>query len=171
MPNIRELEKIPNPVPGSPFNKTIHREMPEQNVLHKLFTENEQEQPYQTVSLTPYAQAAMNNGRECFTKFCDYYNIDYPKDKLDNIAAAIAAYGRAEDMRDVSKIDVDGDSVLIGHYQPDLVTAEFSLQKALNTPVEESMRQVQAAENKLLQEERERQLAHEMERSRGISIS
>uniref|UniRef100_UPI0035A11BDC hypothetical protein n=1 Tax=Neisseria dentiae TaxID=194197 RepID=UPI0035A11BDC len=125
---------------------------------------------FRNAALTAHAEAIMANGRECFTKFCDYYNIGYPKDKLDNIVAAMAAYGRAEDMRDVSKIDVDGDSVLIGHYQPDLVTAEFSLQKALNTPVEESMRQIQSAENKLLQEERERQLAHEMERSRGMGI-
>uniref|UniRef100_UPI0035A1B0AB hypothetical protein n=1 Tax=Neisseria dentiae TaxID=194197 RepID=UPI0035A1B0AB len=122
-------------------------------------------------ALTAHAEAIMTNGRECFTKFCDYYNIGYPKDKLDNIVAAMAAYGRAEDMRDVSKIDVDGDSVLIGHYQPDLVTAEFSLRQAADTPVSESIRQTNIAENQLRQEERDRQLAHEMERSRGMTMS
>ena len=83
----------------------------------------------------------------------------------------MAAYGRTEDMRDVSKIDVDGDSVLIGHYQPDLVTAEFSLRQAADTPVSESIRQTNIAENQLRQEERDRQLAHEMERSRGMTMS
>lgn len=136
-----------------------------------MMAQNRPEQPFQTASLTPYAQAAMENGRACFVQFCDYYNIDYPKDRLDNIAAAIAAHSRAEDMRDVSRIDVDGDSVFIGHFQPDLVTAEFSLREAINTPVQESMQQLQEAENRLLQEELERQMTYEQDRGRGMSRS
>ncbi|WP_373740044.1 calcium-binding protein [Neisseria sp.] len=132
----------------------------------------EKAQELSPYSLSPQAEAIMVNGKECFTKFCDYYNIRYPQDKLDNIAAAMAAYGRFENMRSVSKIDVDGDNVLIGHQQPDLVTAEFSLQKAVDTPIEESMRQLQIAENKLLQEERQRQLEREQgEKSHSIGMS
>lgn len=197
LPNKRELEKIPNPVPGSSLNRTIERPLPPRDLLQRLLSENRQQElnpeqpqyaqnqrgePYQYAQpdvakpslriedMPQFAQNIYRQGRQIFTEFCQMKNIPYDEKNLDNIAMSMAAAGYANHMRGVSMINIKDDGqVLIGHKAPELRKAAVDMAEAASTPIEESLTKVQQTARQFEYEEQQRQLAQSQ--SYGISRS
>lgn len=196
--NIPVLEKMPDQM-NSPLNRTVRGEMPDRTFFQRLVTENRQQEsnpeqpqyarnqhvlPYQheqadiakpslrIEDMPQFAQNIYHQGRQIFTEFCQMKNIPYDEKNLDNVAMCMAAAGYANHMRGVSMINIKDDGqILIGHKAPELRKAAVDMAEAVSTPIEESLAKVQQTARQFEQQELERQMAYERERSRGISIS
>ena len=116
------------------------------------------------------AQKIYHQGKQIFADFCAQKNIVYDANSLDNIAMSLASVGYANNMQDVSLINIkDNGEVLIGHKAPGLIMASVDMWEAAKTPVEESLSQIQQTAQQIEYEEQQKQIVQSQ--SHGARLS
>ncbi|WP_455252069.1 calcium-binding protein [Neisseria sp.] len=116
------------------------------------------------------AQKIYHQGKQIFADFCAQKNIVYDANSLDNIAMSLASAGCANNMQDVSLINIKGNGeVLIGHKAPGLIMASVNMWEAAKTPVEESLSQIQQTAQRIEYEEQQKQIVQSQ--SHGARLS
>ncbi|MDO4641364.1 MAG: DUF2974 domain-containing protein [Neisseria sp.] len=109
------------------------------------------------------AQKIYHTNKEHLAAYYQKNNLPYEKEGLENSAMALAALGYAKNMGDTPLFNVKDGQFLIGERNPGLITASIDVDKAITTPVEESINRIQ----QVAQEEQNRQIAQNQ--SNGMS--
>ena len=105
------------------------------------------------------AQKIYHQGKQIFADFCARKNIAYDANSLDNIAMSLTSACYANNMQDVSLINInDNGKVSVGHRAPGLIMASVDMWEAAKTPVEESLSQIQQTAQRIEYEEQQKQI-------------
>ncbi|MDO4641823.1 MAG: glycoside hydrolase family 19 protein [Neisseria sp.] len=105
--------------------------------------------------LSPQVQNLYIAAKEHLENYYQRNNLPYEKEGLENSAMALAALGYVKGMNDTPLFNVKDGQFLIGERNPGLITASMDVDKAISTPVEESINRIQ----QVAQEEQNRQIA------------
>lgn len=116
------------------------------------------------------AQKIYHQGKQIFADFCARKNIAYDANSLDNIAMSLTSACYANNMQDVSLINInDNGKVSVGHRAPGLIMASVDMWEAAKTPVEESLSQIQQTAQRIEYEEQQKQIVQSQ--SHGARLS
>lgn len=116
------------------------------------------------------AQKIYHQGKQIFADFCARKNIAYDANSLDNIAMSLTSACYANNMQDVSLINInDNGKISVGHRAPGLIMASVDMWEAAKTPVEESLSQIQQTAQRIEYEEQQKQIVQSQ--SHGARLS
>ena len=178
--NIPEFEKIPNTISRYPegkntdeLMKNVEKLLPDRNVIQRLLTENEREQPYQYAQaeggFSPDLQPLHEKARTLLAECNQREGICQSETEFDNTAAYLTTAMQKAKMTDVDGIGrMDGKLHAI-HDTEELDVAIVDPKTAAQTPVADSVAQSQQTAQRFENEEQQRQYAQSQ--SRGMSMA
>ena len=178
--NIPEFEKIPNTISRYPegkntdeLMKNVEKLLPDRNVIQRLLTENEREQPYQYAQaeggFSPDLQPLHEKARTLLTEFNQREGIHQSATEFDNTAAFITAAMQKAKMTDADVIGRMDGKLHVIHDTEELDVAIVDPKTAAQTPVADSVVQSQQTAQRFENEEQQRQYAQSQ--SRGMSMA
>ena len=178
--NIPEFEKIPNTISRYPegkntdeLMKNVEKLLPDRNVIQRLLTENEREQPYQYAQaaggFSPDLQPQHETARTLLAECNQREGICQSETEFDNTAAYLTTAMQKAKMTDVDGIGrMDGKLHAI-HDTEELDVAIVDPKTAAQTPVADSVAQSQQTAQRFENEEQQKQYAQSQ--SRGMSMA
>ena len=178
--NIPEFEKIPNTISRYPegkntdeLMKNVEKLLPDRNVIQRLLTENEREQPYQYAQaeggFSPDLQPLHEKARTLLAECNQREGICQSETEFDNTAAYLTTAMQKAKMTDADVIGRMDGKLHVIHDTEELDVAIVDPKTAAQTPVADSVAQSQQTAQRFENEEQQKQYAQSQ--SRGMSMA